>query len=284
MQELLEIRGYDDRDPQRKAARGRQGCRVLRVFSGLRTMCCARAFRGSRTSSPSPGIINRDFADVKTTMAGMGYAVMGTAVAQRDSNRAIEAAHCGDGFPITRRRRDRRCARHSHQHQLVRARLKLSEVNEASTHDPECGPRGRQHHLRRSAWTRRWATRSRSPSSPPASARTRCRRCAANVCSPSPPCRRRARNSPAAAATRSPSSEFRCRHRLPLPFRSLPRRASRASLRSPRSRLPPSRLRSKTRSSPSAPPSSTTTSSAAPGMLLDPCSCFGPNSRAQRHR
>ena len=26
-----------------------------------------------------PGIINRDFADVKTTMAGMGYAVMGTA-------------------------------------------------------------------------------------------------------------------------------------------------------------------------------------------------------------
>ena len=27
-----------------------------------------------------PGIINRDFADVKTTMAGMGYAVMGTAI------------------------------------------------------------------------------------------------------------------------------------------------------------------------------------------------------------
>ena len=27
-----------------------------------------------------PGVINRDFADVKTTMAGMGYAVMGTAL------------------------------------------------------------------------------------------------------------------------------------------------------------------------------------------------------------
>ena len=27
-----------------------------------------------------PGVINRDFADVKTTMAGMGYAVMGTAM------------------------------------------------------------------------------------------------------------------------------------------------------------------------------------------------------------
>ena len=28
-----------------------------------------------------PGIINRDFADVKTIMAGMGYSVMGTATA-----------------------------------------------------------------------------------------------------------------------------------------------------------------------------------------------------------
>ena len=30
-----------------------------------------------------PGVINRDFADVKTTMAGMGYAVMGTAQRSR---------------------------------------------------------------------------------------------------------------------------------------------------------------------------------------------------------
>ncbi len=38
------------------------------------------------------GIINRDFADVKTIMAGMGYAVMGTAVAAGE-NRAIEATN-----------------------------------------------------------------------------------------------------------------------------------------------------------------------------------------------
>src|SRR5947199_5354050 len=38
-----------------------------------------------------PGIINRDFADVKTTMAGMGHAVMGTAV-RSGPNRAVEAA------------------------------------------------------------------------------------------------------------------------------------------------------------------------------------------------
>src|SRR5438477_2530777 len=38
------------------------------------------------------GIINRDFADVRTIMEGMGYAVMGTAVAAGD-NRAVEATH-----------------------------------------------------------------------------------------------------------------------------------------------------------------------------------------------
>ena len=46
-----------------------------------------------------PGIINRDFADVKTTMAGMGYAVMGTAVRSGD-NRAIEAAHAAMASPL----------------------------------------------------------------------------------------------------------------------------------------------------------------------------------------
>jgi cell division protein FtsZ len=38
------------------------------------------------------GIINRDFADIKTIMEGMGYAVMGTAVA-RGENRAVEATN-----------------------------------------------------------------------------------------------------------------------------------------------------------------------------------------------
>ena len=41
-----------------------------------------------------PGIINRDFADVRTTMQGMGYAVMGTAVAagERRAERAAKHA------------------------------------------------------------------------------------------------------------------------------------------------------------------------------------------------
>src|ERR1700744_4940404 len=46
-----------------------------------------------------PGIINRDFAAVKTTMAGMGYAVMGTAI-RSGSNRAIEAAQAAMASPL----------------------------------------------------------------------------------------------------------------------------------------------------------------------------------------
>ena len=46
-----------------------------------------------------PGIINRDFADVKTTMAGMGQAVMGTAI-RNGENRAIEAAQAAMASPL----------------------------------------------------------------------------------------------------------------------------------------------------------------------------------------
>jgi len=46
-----------------------------------------------------PGIINRDFADVKTTMAGMGQAVMGTAV-RAGENRALEAAQAAMASPL----------------------------------------------------------------------------------------------------------------------------------------------------------------------------------------
>jgi cell division protein FtsZ len=46
-----------------------------------------------------PGIINRDFADVKAIMAGMGYAVMGTATA-RGERRAVEAAQAAIASPL----------------------------------------------------------------------------------------------------------------------------------------------------------------------------------------
>jgi cell division protein FtsZ len=46
-----------------------------------------------------PGIINRDFADVKAIMAGMGYAVMGTATAT-GARRATEAAQKAIASPL----------------------------------------------------------------------------------------------------------------------------------------------------------------------------------------
>lgn len=46
-----------------------------------------------------PGIINRDFADVRTIMHGMGYAVMGTAVAS-GSSAAVEAARNAVASPL----------------------------------------------------------------------------------------------------------------------------------------------------------------------------------------
>jgi cell division protein FtsZ len=46
-----------------------------------------------------PGIINRDFADVKTIMQGQGYAVMGTAVGS-GSNRAVDAANRAISSPL----------------------------------------------------------------------------------------------------------------------------------------------------------------------------------------
>jgi cell division protein FtsZ len=46
-----------------------------------------------------PGVINRDFADVKTTMAGMGYSVMGTAT-RSGPDRAREAAMAAIASPL----------------------------------------------------------------------------------------------------------------------------------------------------------------------------------------
>src|ERR1700754_1446242 len=78
-----------------------------------------------------PGVINRDFADVKTTMAGMGYAVMGTAM-RAGQNRAVEAAMAAMASPLLESG-----AIDGARGILINitgsSNLKLSEVNEAST-------------------------------------------------------------------------------------------------------------------------------------------------------
>lgn len=78
-----------------------------------------------------PGIINRDFADVKTTMAGMGHAVMGTAL-RSGANRAVEAAQAAMASPLL----DAGAidgARGILINITGSSNLKLSEVNEASS-------------------------------------------------------------------------------------------------------------------------------------------------------
>ena len=47
----------------------------------------------------TPGMINRDFSDIKATMVGMGYAMMGTATAKGD-NAAVEAARQAINCPL----------------------------------------------------------------------------------------------------------------------------------------------------------------------------------------
>src|SRR6202789_941160 len=78
-----------------------------------------------------PGVINRDFADVKTTMAGMGYAVMGTAMGKGE-NRAMDAALAAMASPLLEAG-----AIDGARGVLINitgsSNLKLSEVNEAST-------------------------------------------------------------------------------------------------------------------------------------------------------
>jgi cell division protein FtsZ len=78
-----------------------------------------------------PGVINRDFADVKTTMAGMGYAVMGTA-SRSGPDRAKDAAIAAMASPLLEAG-----AIDGARGILINitgsSSLKLNEVNEAST-------------------------------------------------------------------------------------------------------------------------------------------------------
>jgi cell division protein FtsZ len=77
------------------------------------------------------GIINRDFADIKTIMENMGYAVMGTAVATGE-NRAVEATNRAIASPLLED-----ASIHGAQGILLNitgsSKLTLYEVHEAST-------------------------------------------------------------------------------------------------------------------------------------------------------
>ena len=58
-----------------------------------------QAVQGISDIITTPGMINRDFSDIRATMLGMGYAMMGTAVG-RGANAAVEAARRAISSPL----------------------------------------------------------------------------------------------------------------------------------------------------------------------------------------
>jgi len=58
-----------------------------------------QAVQGISDIIVTPGLINRDFSDIRATMAGMGYAMMGTAIGQGEKA-AVEAARQAISCPL----------------------------------------------------------------------------------------------------------------------------------------------------------------------------------------
>ena len=58
-----------------------------------------QAVQGISDIITTPGLINRDFSDIRTIMLGMGYAMMGTASASGE-NAAVEAARKAISCPL----------------------------------------------------------------------------------------------------------------------------------------------------------------------------------------
>jgi cell division protein FtsZ len=90
-----------------------------------------QAVQGISDIIVTPGLINRDFSDIKATMAGMGYAMMGTAIG-RGEHAAVDAARQAISCPMLE---DTRIA--GSRGILINitgsSQLGLHEVNEACT-------------------------------------------------------------------------------------------------------------------------------------------------------
>ena len=94
-----------------------------------------------------PGMINLDFADVKTIMSGMGFAIMGTGMSE-GPNRAMAAANAADLQPAARGRVGQGRAWRDHQrHGWARSLARRGQRGVGG--DPGSRTRRRQHHLRR---------------------------------------------------------------------------------------------------------------------------------------
>ncbi len=88
-----------------------------------------QAVQGISDIIVTPGLINRDFSDIRATMTGMGYAMMGTATAKGE-NAAIDAARSAINSPLLEDSRIRG-SRGILINITGSSRLGLHEVNEA---------------------------------------------------------------------------------------------------------------------------------------------------------
>jgi cell division protein FtsZ len=88
-----------------------------------------QAVQGISDIIVTPGMINRDFSDIKATMSGMGYAMMGTATAKGE-NAAVDAARQAINSPLLEDSRIRG-SRGILINITGSSRLGLHEVNEA---------------------------------------------------------------------------------------------------------------------------------------------------------
>ena len=107
---------------------------------------CLNAVRGISDLIIAPGLINVDFADVRTIMTGMGRALMGTGYGTGDK-RAMEAAQQAISSPLLED-----VSINGATGILLNITggpdLTLAEVNEACSLIQEAARRRRQHHLR----------------------------------------------------------------------------------------------------------------------------------------
>src|SRR5262252_4205115 len=104
-----------------------------------------QAVQGISDIIVTPGMINRDFADVKATMVGMGYAMMGTAIG-RGEKAAVEAARQAISSPLLE---DSRIAGYPDQHHRIQPVGPARSERGLLNHSRGCRVRRRADQLRR---------------------------------------------------------------------------------------------------------------------------------------
>ena len=128
--DLAADRRYCHLDPERPVAgAGSQRYQFLTRRSEWPTMFCGRLCKASRDIITTPGIINRDFSDIRAIMLGMGFAMMGTASAKGE-NAARRSGAGRRSLPAARRGRREGRAWNPDQHHGS-SQLGIHEVNEA---------------------------------------------------------------------------------------------------------------------------------------------------------